>query len=200
MGSEEGLGGEVGDRKQLLWVAAALLAVIAIAPVAWLAYNNYFAGGTVVPGGLPDIESESIMPPMSGSQTIQFPFPQKSMQPGSEFYIKEMRVQDGYVFSLKLENDVTISATLSVATREEATRAVVEMFRSSPPPPPTVTLLRKVAGYWVVDIHLVVDGLRVDLKDVLRERDLLLCEVQDVQDEQNRTETADTTKTKPPTK
>jgi hypothetical protein len=114
--------------------------------------------------------------PSPSIATIQFEEQQRNLvlEPGAVFGIRSVKVVDGYKFGLYLEGDKWIEAHLSVATKEEAIPVVVEMLNGTTPPPPTVTLLRKVEGYWIVKFHLTHNGQRANLVDVLRGKELLL--------------------------
>ena len=79
-----------------------------------------------------------------------------------------------FLFGLYLENNKWIEAHLSVATKEAAIPVVISLLNSTTPPPPTVTLLRKVENYWIVKFHLMNNGQRVTLVNVLRGKGLLL--------------------------
>ena len=141
------------------WILALLLAIIAVAPVGYFAYN---------------LRSE--ISPSPSIATIQFEERQRNLrlEPGAVFGIRSVKVVDGYKFGLYLEGDKWIEAHLSVATKEKAIPVVVEMLNGTTPPPPTVTLLRKVEGYWIVDFYLTHNGQRANLVDVLRGKELLL--------------------------
>lgn len=140
------------------WILSLFLAVIAVAPVGYFAYN---------------LRSDGISPTIA---TIQFEEQQRlwKLEPGAAFVIRSVKVVDGYRFGLYLENDKWIEAHLSVATKEEAIPVVIDLLNGTVPPPPTVTLLRKVENYWIVEIHLTHDGQRASLVNVLRGEELLL--------------------------
>ena len=141
------------------WMLAIFLAIIAVAPVGYFVYNLRPA----------DEVAHSIA-------TIQFEEQQRKLvlEPGAVFGIREVKVIDGYKFGLYLENNKWIEAHLSVATKEAAIPVVISLLNSTTPPPPTVTLLRKVENYWIVKFHLMNNGQRVTLVNVLRGKGLLL--------------------------
>lgn len=140
------------------WILALFLAVIAVAPVGYFAYN-------LRPNG----SSPTIA-------TIQFEERQRKLvlEPGAVFGIRSVKVVDGYKFGLYLENDKWIEAHLSVATKEAAIPVVIDLLNGTTPPPPTVTLLRKVENYWIVEFHLTHNGQRANLVNILRGKGLLL--------------------------
>jgi len=144
------------------WVLAVILAIVAIAPIFYLVYNARSGVGT-------DHRPDSIA-------TVQFEQVVKNtvMEPGAVFDVRACKVTDGYKFGLYLDGDRWIEAHLAVATKEEAIPVVIELLNNAEPPPPSVTLLRKVENYWIVDFELTQDGKRVILVDVLRSKELLL--------------------------
>jgi hypothetical protein len=143
------------------WILAVALAVIAIAPAGYFAYNMNPRSGE---GSSPTIA------------TIQFEEQQRNfvLEPGAVFGVRSVKVVDGYKFGLYLDGDKWIEAHLPVATKEEAIPVVIELLNGTTPPPPTVTLLRKIEGYWIVDLTLTHNGQRVNLISVLRDKELLL--------------------------
>lgn len=139
------------------WILAVFLAIIAVAPVGYFAYNS----------------GKDSSPTIA---TIQFEERQSklALEPGAVFGIRSVKVVDGYKFGLYLESDKWIEAHLSVATKEAAIPVVIDLLNGTTPPPPTVTLLRKVENYWIVEFHLTHNGQRANLVDVLRGKGLLL--------------------------
>ena len=137
-----------------------MLAVIALAPVAFLTYH-YLGRPT---------------PPDTAIASVQFesPRPPQNLEPGAKFDVKACKVLDGYRFEMYLEGNRWIEAHLAVATKEEASPIVVEWLNKTVPPPPTVTLLRQVGNHWIVEFHLTVDGKRANMVDLLRSKGLLL--------------------------
>ena len=134
------------------------LAVLAVAPVGYFAYNSR-----------PEKSPTALA-------TIQFEEQQRKLllEPGAVFGIKSVKVIDGYKFGLYLENNKWVEAHLSVATKEKAIPVVIDLLNGTTPPPPTATLLRKVGNYWIVELRLTQNGQRVKLVDVLRSKGLLL--------------------------
>ena len=141
------------------WILAIVLAGVAIAPIFYLVYN--------------DIGIRNNQPFIA---TVEFEQIRKNtkLEPGAVFDVRACKVVDGYKFGLYLEGDKWISAHLAVATKEEAISVVIELFNNAEPPSPSVTLLRKVENYWIVDFKLTQNGKRVRLTDVLRNKELLL--------------------------
>lgn len=142
-------------------IIALFLAIIAIAPIFYIAY--YYVGEK------PQVQADPIA-------TVDFQTRPKSLElkPGATLDVLSCKVVDGYQFGLFLEGDKWIMAHLSVATDEEAIPVVIEWLNSAEPPPPTVTLLRKVGDYWIVDFHLTHEGQRVNMITLLRDKGLLL--------------------------
>jgi len=126
------------------WIIAILLAIIAVMPFGILAYLN----------------QNHSMEPSQDSQSVAIidyiTHEERAMEPGAEFKIAQCHVVDGYKFGVLLENGEWIIAHLPVATKDEATRFVVELLRESQAP--TVILRRKLDEHWIVDFHLTVDG------------------------------------------
>lgn len=143
------------------WIIAIVLASIAIAPFLYLAYHKM--------GVAQRISRPSVV-------TIQFEAEKRSMalEPGAIFSVRSCKVVDGYKFGLYLENDKRIVAHLSVATKKEATQFVVDFLNKSISSPPTVTLLREVEDYWIVEFVVTKDGQTKNLVDLLRVEKLLL--------------------------
>jgi hypothetical protein len=133
-------------------IVAILLAMLVAIPAAYLLYTH------------PSV-------PAPSGKVIEFPH--SNAETGSEFVIKKCRVIDGWIFYLAFENGQVMEAMLPVATKDEATAVVAELL-SNVSSPPTATLLRKTNDKWVVDIQLTIDGQRVRLRDVLKDKDLLL--------------------------
>lgn len=137
-----------------------LLLLTAIAPFAIYFYNggqlNGFGVGT----------------PQQPVATIQFQQPnlQRRMEPGAQFGVVRMNVLDGYKFNVQLDNGQWIEAHLSGATKPEATPVVVEMLKTGAQP--SVILYRKVENYWIVDMHLNVQGGRQSLVFLLQQQGL----------------------------
>jgi hypothetical protein len=140
------------------WIVAIVLAVIAIAPMFYLAY--YF-------GGLDKGPSDS--PTM-----IEFQSRNTKLETGAEIEVIACRVADGYRYQLFLAGDQWIEAHLAVAAKEGAVEFVVETLKETTVPPPTVLLKRKVGDFWIVDFNLTVNERRVTMTGLLGEKDLLL--------------------------
>lgn len=145
-----------------LWIIAIGLAIVAIAPVAYLVYHYRFSSAPA-----PHVVADNSI--------IEFRV-QKStvLEPGAEIEVLACRVKDGYMFSLHLAGDQWIEAHLPVATSEEAKKVVTNWLQKASPPPPTVVLKRNVGSYWIVDFHVTVDGTRRSAVGMLGEKGLLL--------------------------
>ena len=141
------------------WILAILLAAVAIAPIFYLVYN-----------------AKSGTPKSPSIATVEFKQIRKStvLEPGAVFDVRACKVVDGYKFGLYLEGDKWIEAHLASATKEEAIPVVIELLNNAEPPPPSVTLLRKVEDYWIVDFELTQSHKRVKLVSILRSKELLL--------------------------
>lgn len=148
-------------------IIALILAIITIAPIFYIAY--YYDGSQ------PQVESMPV-PPGSGYATVDFQTRPEviEIKTGVTLDVLSCKVVDGYKFALYLEGNKWIMAHLSVATKEEAVPLVIEWLNSAEPPPPTVTLLRKVGDYWIVDFHLTHKGQRINMISLLRSEGLLL--------------------------
>lgn len=143
------------------WILAVILALVAIAPIFYLVYNARSDNGTHQPRSIATVEFEQV-------------HKNYTLEPGAVFDVRACKVVDGYKFGLYLDGDKWIEAHLAVATKEEAIPVVIELLNNAEPPPPSVTLLRKVEDYWIVDFSLTENGSRVRLVDVLRSKELLL--------------------------
>jgi len=143
------------------WIVALVLALVAIAPIYYITYH--LRGGSTNP------EPSSIA-------TVQFQQRPRTvkLEEGANLNVLSCKVVDGYKFGLHLEGDKWIAGHLPVATKEEAIPLVIEWLNKAEPPTPTVTLLRKVGDYWIVDFHLTVNGERVSMVSLLRSKHLLL--------------------------
>ena len=143
------------------WAIAVGLALLAIAPMGFLAYHF----------GLSDQQGG----PTKNMAVIEFQVKKNTkLEPGSEIEVKACEVLDGYKYGLYLEGDQLIEAHLAVATKSEATEVVVEWLRKAGPPAPTVVLKRQVGDYWIVDLHATVNNARVNVVDMLKAKELLL--------------------------
>ena len=142
------------------WTIALVLAFVAIAPIFYIVYHY----GDVKPQ-----EPSSIA-------TVEFQTrPQVlKLETGVTLDVLACKVVDGYKFGLYVEGNKWITAHLSVATKEEAIPLVIDWLNATEPPPPTVTLLRKVGDYWIVDFHITHEGQRVSMVNLLRSKGLLL--------------------------
>jgi hypothetical protein len=96
----------------------------------------------------------------------------KEMAPGVEFGVQSVKIQDGFLFRILLENHTWIDARLKTATKDEATEQVVQVIKGSTSP--SVTLLRRVNGFWIVEFGLTVSGKRTTLSGWLTEQKLVL--------------------------
>lgn len=141
------------------WILAILLGLIALAPILGIAYYNR--------SGVPAVE------PIAAVQ-FQPEHVEKKLESGVEFDVRGCKVIDGYRFELLLEGNKWIEAHLSVATKQEANAVVVDLLNNTTLPIPTVTLRRNIGRYWIVDFHLMVEGRRLNLVDVLRQKGLVL--------------------------
>lgn len=143
--------------------AATLLAMIAVAPIFYLLYSFY--NRTTVGPVADVIQFEPINP-----VTV--------LEAGAVLSVRACSVFDGYKFSLYISGGKQINAHLPIATKEEAYPVVVDLLKKSGGTPrtstPSVTLLRNVGDYWIVDFYFTMDGNRVRLLDVLQDEDLLL--------------------------
>ena len=143
------------------WIVALVLAIVAIAPIAYVIYT---------------FRTTEQQESSSSIATVEFERrPQVlNLEPGITMNVLSCKVIDGYKFVLYLENNKRIVGHLPVATREEAIPLVIEWLNTSTPPPPTVTLLRKVEDYWIVDFHLTHESERMRMVNLLRSKGLLL--------------------------
>ena len=144
------------------WFLGILLLVVAIAPTSLLFYH-YYSRQQPLPADDPlavVVEFEAVKP--------------KVLEPGAVFSVRACKIVDGYRYRLLLDGGYSISAHLSIATKDGAISVVPEILRTSSPPPPTVTLLRQVGQDWIVRFHVLLDGKRTDLLVCLREQGLLL--------------------------
>lgn len=140
------------------WILAAVLTVVAIAPVCFLAY--YYMRDNPVEKPVASVEFEKEQAP--------------DMQVGAVIEVKAIKVIDGFRFDVFLDNGKWVEAHLPVAAKTEATEAVVELLRKATPPSPSVTLRRRVHNYWIVDLHLTIDDKRISVTEYLRDKGLLL--------------------------
>jgi len=138
-----------------------VLAAVAIAPIFYVVYYLH--------------ENQQSEGP-STIATVEFQRRPKNieLEPGVTLDVLACKVVDGYKFGLYLEGDKWIAAHLPVATKEEAIPLVIEWLNAATPPPPTVTLLRKVGDYWIVELELTHEGKRVSMTSLLRSKELLL--------------------------
>lgn len=141
------------------WMLAVILAVVAIAPAICLVYYVVKS----VPND-PTIASVQFEP-----QKVQ-----KVLEVGVVFEVRACKVLDGFRYEMYLDNGKWIEVHLAVAAKDEANSFVVEWLNKTTAPPPSITLLRRVGNYWIVDFHLTVDGKRVNMVDLLRIKGLLL--------------------------
>lgn len=142
------------------WIIAIVLATIAIAPFLYLAYHKL------------GVAQRIFRPSVA---TIQFEVERSTaLEPGAIFSVRSCKVVDGYKFGLYLENNKWIVAHLSVATKDEATSFVIDLLNKSTATPPTVTLLRLVEDYWIVEFAVTKDRQTKNLVDLLRFEELLL--------------------------
>lgn len=151
-------------QKQIAYV----LLVLALIPVGYIVYTSFNQGNKPEPVAtqLP-VQQQSVA-------TIDYQQPQvvKRMEPNTSFAVKSVRVRDGYMFRVLLENGVWIDAVLARATKAEATPIVVNTLKSSKDP--TVMLLRKVEDVWIVEMHLIIDKHPINLTALLGTQDMLL--------------------------
>jgi hypothetical protein len=143
------------------WAIAVGLALLAIAPMAFLAYHYGFSDQQNSSN-----DNMAVIEFVANKNTI--------LEPGSEIEVKACKVIDGYKYELHLEGNQWIEAHLAVATKYEATKVVAEWLRKAGPPAPTVVLKRHIDGYWIVDLHATVDNARVNVVDMLKAKELLL--------------------------
>jgi hypothetical protein len=94
------------------------------------------------------------------------------MAPGVVYGVSSVRVVEGHIFLVLLEDQNWHKVQLTAVSREEATADVVEVLKQTHSP--TITLRRQVEGYWVVDFDVVLNGRRISLVEWLAERKLLL--------------------------
>ena len=147
------------------WILAVVLGMTAIAPFLYLAYHNF------------EIQTREIQPRLQDLAVVQFQSETKptKVEEGAVFTVLSCQVLDGYQFMLHLDGGGFIEAHLPVATKKEAIPVVIEAFNKATPPLPTVKLLRDVEGvYWIVDMHVCIEGKRERMVDYLREQELTL--------------------------
>lgn len=142
------------------WIIALVLAVVAIAPIFYIVY--YYDGTKPQePSSIATVEFQT------RPQVLK-------LETGVTLDVLSCKVVDGYKYILHLEGNKWITAHLSVATKEEAIPLVIDLLNTTEPPPPTVTLLRNVGDYWIVDFHITHEGERVSMVNLLRSKALLL--------------------------
>lgn len=137
-----------------------LLIITAIAPIAVYFYNKDMAGTSI----------NQQRPPVA---IIQFQQQNqiRTMEPGAQFGIVSMQIIDGYKFMLQLDNNVSIEAHLTNATKNEALPFVIELYKTGSQP--SVILYRKVENYWIVDMQLNTQTGRQSLVRVLQQQNLV---------------------------
>jgi hypothetical protein len=141
------------------WSIAIICAILAIAPVGYLAYHFGFSQSAIT----------------DNLELIEFQVEKNTkLEPGSEIEVKACKVIDGYMYGLYLEGNQRIEAHLYVATKDEATEVVSEWLRKAGSPPPTVLLKRQVGNYWIIDLFVTVDGARVSVVSMLKDKELIL--------------------------
>jgi hypothetical protein len=147
--------------KQVL-IYGVLLLGIAIAPAVYFYYNCYQCN-----------EPSCIPQQQPGIVTVQYSSPKvKDMVIGEEFGLMAVRIMDGHIFQVQLENGHWVEARLTTATKDEATPAVIEALKTATSP--SVILRRRIGHYWVVDFNLTLDAKRTTLLEWLREKKLTL--------------------------
>ena len=98
----------------------------------------------------------------------------QQMESGAEFEVKACKVIDGYRFKMYIDGDKSLVAHLSQATKEEASRFVIEWLNQMGYPPPTIVLRRETTDFWIVDFYVTLDNKRYNLLDLLKANGLLL--------------------------
>lgn len=154
--------------KRVIFIVA--LAIFAVAPVFYIAYNAKYSG---VENSKPILEAKP-EPEVKSFPEIQFQKVSQELKPGAQLNVLACKVIDGYRFGLILEGDNLIEAHLPVATKESATTTVVEWLNEVNSVPPIVTLIRKVDNYWIVRLVLIKNGSKIDMVDALQSKGLLL--------------------------
>ncbi len=98
------------------------------------------------------------------------------LQVGSKFNVKACKVLDGFRYEMYLEGGKWIEAQLPVVTKDDANPYVVNLLKTTTSPSPTVTLLKQVGNYWIVDFHITMPhtGEQANMIDLLRKAGLLL--------------------------
>ena len=134
----------------------AVIAIAAIAPISLMVYNTYTSQKVVSPYVTVEYLSEK----------------PKDMVVGSEFPITSCQIVDGHIFIFALNNEQMIEGRLKIATKEEATPAVIEVLKTAVSP--SVVLLRKVGPYWIVDLNLTTNAKRTTLVEWLEDKKLTL--------------------------
>jgi hypothetical protein len=132
-------------------IFAVLLAVTAIAPVITIVYY---------------------MSNIQHQQSVEFDV--KPLQAGVTFDVKACKVLDGFRYEMYLEGGKWIEAHLRVATKDAANEIVVDLLKTKTSLPTTVTLLKQVGNYWIVDFQIDVDGKVINMVDLLKDKELLL--------------------------
>ena len=97
-----------------------------------------------------------------------------TLQAGDTFNVKACKVVDGSRYEMYLEDGQWIKASLSVFAKDEAAPVVSRWLANSFPPRPTVTLLKKVDDYWIVDFQVTLNGEKFSMNNLLQKKDLLL--------------------------
>jgi hypothetical protein len=145
-----------------------LLAIVAVVPMVYLAYNSLLGSPAQAV-----VKQQQEQSPRQAEAIIEYLVPNKVMEPGSEFAIKTCRVLDGYNYTLQIENGSWIEVALPVIAKPEAAAVVVEVMKAQTSPP-SVLLLGKLGSTWIVDINIVAGQKRTRLRDLLKEKELLL--------------------------
>lgn len=143
------------------WILAAVIACAVLAPVAYWLYSRADV----------KVQSES-----EDIAVIEFEprNPVVVLEPGMELRVKCAKVLDGYIYDLCLENNEWIRTQLTTATKDEATDFVIQVLRGKAPVSPSIVLRRKVGDYWIVDLFLTIEGRKIDIRNLLREKSLSL--------------------------
>lgn len=155
------------------WILAFVLGIVAIAPIFYLVYHSY------VDFKEPKTESIDVVenkPSNDGdllNPLIEFKHKNTKLEKGVTIDVIACKIVDGYKFLLYLDGDQWIEGHLPVATKDEAVTFVSDLLNTETSVP-TVTLLREVEDYWIVDFNLIHDNQRVSVVSLLKSKGLLL--------------------------
>lgn len=161
-------------------IFAIIMGVIAVIPLCFFIITFSFMTSSKVSTPVPIV----VEGPTEKSEVYEIEYissqNEKRLEVGSEFLVKSCKVLDGFKFSVLLDNDTRINASLAVVTKEGATSDVMKIMQVENPP--SILLKRNMNDHWIVDFKLSQDvildqtsnnGPRM-LSDILKEKNLVL--------------------------